>query len=211
MKKINRAEAKRKRLFHPATDRLYLAFFKPYGVITQFSPAQGDQKTLADFNFPKDVYPVGRLDADSEGLLILSDDQRLNNALLDPEHGHVRTYWVQVDHVPEKSAFDELQRGVVIQGRTTKPCVARLLEDPELPPRSVPIRMRKNIPTSWMSLTLTEGKNRQVRRMTAAVGHPTLRLVRWSIGTLTLGELKLQPGEWLELSFEQVSRLFAAL
>lgn len=198
------------RKFEPSAGRLYLAFFKPFNVVTQFTPAENEHlESLANFGFPKDVYPVGRLDADSEGLLILSDDARLNNALLDPEFEHERTYWVQVDNEVTDAALNELARGVVIQGRKTKPCRARSLDsEPDLPPRAVPIRVRKNIPTSWISLSLTEGKNRQVRRMTAAVGHPTLRLVRWSIGSLTLGELKLQPGEWTELNLNQVRKLF---
>jgi len=201
---------KRARKFEPSDERLYLAFFKPFNVVTQFTPPENDQQeSLANFDFPKDVYPVGRLDSDSEGLLILSDDSRLNNALLDPENEHERTYWVQVDNEATEAALDELRRGVVVQGRKTKPCRAhRISGEPDLPPRTVPIRIRKNIPTSWISLTLTEGKNRQVRRMTAAVGHPTLRLVRWSIGSLTLGDLKLAPGEWTELNLEEVRKLF---
>lgn len=201
---------KRARKFEPSDERLYLAFFKPFNVVTQFTPPENDQQeSLANFDFPKDVYPVGRLDSDSEGLLILSDDSRLNNALLDPENEHERTYWVQVDNEATDAALDELRRGVVVQGRKTKPCRAhRINGEPELPPQTVPIRVRKNIPTSWISLTLTEGKNRQVRRMTAAVGHPTLRLVRWSIGSLTLGDLKLAPGEWTELNLEEVRKLF---
>jgi len=196
------------RKFRPAGDRLYLAFFKPYNVVTQFSPAEGEQQSLADFGFPKNVYPVGRLDSDSEGLLILSDDNRLNNALLDPEYGHERTYFAQVDNVPDEKSLNELRRGVIVQGRRTRPCAAHVIEEPDLPPRSVPIRVRKNIPTSWMSITLTEGKNRQVRRMTAAIGHPTLRLVRWSIGSLTLDNLGLEPGQWEELRPTDVNRLF---
>jgi 23S rRNA pseudouridine2457 synthase len=201
---------KRVRRFEPSEDRLYFAFFKPFNVVTQFSPAENEQlESLANFNFPRDVYPVGRLDADSEGVLILSDDTRLNNALLDPEFEHERTYWVQVDNEVTDAALNELRRGVVVQGRMTKPCRAHQIDgEPDLPPRAVPIRVRKNIPTSWISLSLTEGKNRQVRRMTAAVGHPTLRLVRWSIGSLTLGELKLAPGEWTELNLNQVRKLF---
>lgn len=209
-RKTFEAKQKRARKFEPSDERLYLAFFKPFNVVTQFTPPENDQQeSLANFDFPKDVYPVGRLDSDSEGLLILSDDSRLNNALLDPENEHERTYWVQVDNEATDAALDELRRGVVVQGRKTKPCRAhRINGEPELPPRTVPIRVRKNIPTSWISLTLTEGKNRQVRRMTAAVGHPTLRLVRWSIGSLTLGDLKLAPGEWTELNLEEVRKLF---
>jgi 23S rRNA pseudouridine2457 synthase len=201
---------KRGRTFEPSEDRLYLAFFKPYNVVTQFTPPESEkQESLAGFGFPKNVYPVGRLDSDSEGLLILSDDSRLNNALLDPEHEHERTYLVQVDNEVTEAALDELRRGVVIQGRKTKPCRAhRVSGEPSLPPRAVPIRVRRNIPTNWISLTLTEGKNRQVRRMTAAVGHPTLRLIRWSIGSLTLDDLELKPGEWTELNLLEVAKLF---
>lgn len=205
----NVSRGRSKNSFEPSSNRLYLAFFKPYNVVTQFSPAEGDQKSLAAFDFPEHVYPVGRLDADSEGLLILSDDSRLNNALLDPENEHERTYWAQVDNIPDEEALQQLRGGVTIQGRQTKPCKAKLLNgEPNIPPRAVPIRVRRNIPTSWISLTLTEGKNRQVRKMTAAVGHPTLRLIRWSIGSLTLGELELKPGEWIELEFDEVRKLF---
>ncbi len=202
-------EPGRRKPFKPAISRIYLAFFKPFDILCQFSPGEPGQRTLAEFEFPPDVYPVGRLDTDSEGLLILSDDTRMNKALLAPEHGHERTYYAQVDNIPDEEALNRLRKGVVIQGRETLPCRAELFEqEPALPPRSVPIRFRKNIPTSWISLTLTEGKNRQVRKMTAAVGHPTLRLVRWSIGAVTLGELDLQPGEWLALDPQQVERLF---
>lgn len=194
-KPIPRAK-QQKRQFKPQENCLYLAFFKPYNVLTQFSAGAEGHHTLAEFGFPADVYPVGRLDSDSEGLLVLSDDTRLNGALLDLENKHERTYWSQVENVPSDSALDQLRRGVIVQGRKTKPCrVERIEGEPELPPRTVPIRFRKNIPTAWISLSLTEGKNRQVRRMTAAVGHPTLRLVRWSIGSVTLAELQLQPGQ----------------
>jgi 23S rRNA pseudouridine2457 synthase len=205
-----RDQSLRDQSFNARKDCLYLAFFKPYDVITQFSPPEGQQQTLANFGFPPNVYPIGRLDSDSEGLLVLSDDSRLNNALLNPEYGHERTYWAQVDNIPSESALEQIRRGVIVQGRKTKPCRAELLKDePNLPPRTVPIRVRKNIPTSWISLTLTEGKNRQVRRMTAAIGHPTLRLVRWSIGALTLAQLDLKPGEWKQLSSQEVKSLFA--
>ncbi len=202
-------EPGRPRVFKASNNRVYLAFFKPFDILCQFSPGEEGQRTLAEFEFPPNVYPVGRLDTDSEGLLILSDDTRMNKALLAPENRHERTYYAQVDNIPTQTALDQLRRGVMIQGRETLPCrVHAFAEEPTLPPRTVPIRFRKNIPTSWIALTLTEGKNRQVRRMTAAVGHPTLRLVRWSIGKLTLGELELEPGEWYALSSEQVESLF---
>lgn len=196
--------------FHPNPKKLYLAFFKPYGVLSQFTqPDDSEKKTLMEFEFPPDVYPIGRLDWDSEGLLLLSDDSRLNEALLHPTRGHRRTYWAQVDNVPEPKALEQLESGVVIQGSKTMPAEATLLDgEPRLPPRPVPIRFRKEIPTAWIELSITEGKNRQVRKMTAAVGHPTLRLVRISIGQLKLSSLALQPGEWLRLTEKQILSAF---
>ncbi len=183
---------------------MLLAFFKPYGVLTQFTPDQPGQRTLADFGFPPRVYPLGRLDLDSEGLLLLSDEPGLNSRLLDPESGHPRTYLAEVEGIPSREAIDALRKGGIdLKGHRTRPCKATLLEGPpDLPPRDPPVRFRKSVPTSWLELTLTEGKNRQVRRMTAAVGFPTLRLVRVAIGQLSLTELK--PGEWCEL--DAVSR-----
>lgn len=180
----------------------YIIFYKPYQVLSQFSP-EGGKKTLKDY-FPhleKDIYPVGRLDFDSEGLLLLTNDKILNHQLLDPTYAHKRTYWVQVDGAITQETLNHLQKGVVIQidGKPykTKPAVAQLLEEePDVPERNPSIRYRKNIPTSWIALTLTEGKNRQVRRMTAAVGFPTLRLIRYSIGKVTLNGL--QPGMYKE-------------
>lgn len=199
------------RQFFPAKGRTYIAFNKPYAVLSQFSvPENSAKDTLAKFAFLADVYPVGRLDYDSEGLLILSDDGRLNKALLAPECGHRRTYLVQVENIPDASALRQLERGVLIEGKRTKPARVQYLETaPTMPPRPVPVRERKHIPTAWIALTLTEGRNRQVRKMTAAVGCPTLRLVRVSIGTLSLFELSLQPGEWRELSNDEVAQLFA--
>jgi 23S rRNA pseudouridine2457 synthase len=157
------------------------------------------QRTLAAFGFPAGVYPLGRLDADSEGLLLLSDEAALNARLLRPEAGHPRTYWVQVEGVPGEEALARLAAGVVVQGRPTRPCRARRLPAaPILPPRLPPIRFRKSIPEAWIELELVEGRNRQVRRMTAAVGHPTLRLVRVRIGRFALGDLA--PGAWRELA-----------
>lgn len=181
---------------------VYYIFYKPYEVLSQFS-REGEKKTLADF-FPgidKNIYPVGRLDFDSEGLLLLTDDKALTHRLLDPSFAHERTYWVQVDGAITEEAIQQLQNGVVINvnGKQykTKKAKAVVMDEPDVPERNPPIRFRKNIPTSWISLTLTEGKNRQVRRMTAAVGFPTLRLVRHSIGKITIeGQL---PGTYRKL------------
>lgn len=169
-------------------------FNKPYGVVSQFTPLAG-HPTLAGFGLPKGVYPAGRLDHDSEGLLLLTSDGALQKRLTDPRHGHPRTYWAQVERVPGPEALKALAAGVALKDGRTRPCAARLLDaEPDLPPRDPPIRRRKNVPTAWLELTLTEGKNRQVRRMTAAVGHPTLRLVRARIGRLSLEGLP--PGAW---------------
>src|SRR5436853_274692 len=174
---------------------MLIAFHKPYGVISQFTPDGSPNRALAEFGFPKDVYPIGRLDADSEGLLLLSDEPALNQRLLLPKHAHEREYHAQVERVPADAALRELARGVVVQGRRTLPCRAWLLDpQPEIPPRVPPIRFRKNIPACWIGLELIEGKNRQVRRMTAAIGHPTLRLVRVRIGRFELGALGA--GKW---------------
>jgi len=196
--------------FFPQKGRSYLAFFKPFDVLCQFTPEPGsDKSTLAQFGFPRDVYPIGRLDADSEGLLLLSDDPRLNSRLLDPKNEHPRTYLAQIENVPSKPSIEKLEAGVDIKGHWTLPARATLVqEDPVLPERAKPIRFRKNIPTAWLKLTITEGKNRQVRRMTAAVGHPTLRLVRIAIGNLELASLNLQPGEWRSLTDEELALAF---
>lgn len=178
---------------------MLIAFHKPFGVLSQFTPDGSPNRWLAEFNFPKDVYPIGRLDADSEGLLLLSDEAALNQKLLQPRHGHERLYWAQVENIPAPDTLRQLERGVSVQGRKTLPCRAWLLEpQPDVPPRSPPIRVRKNIPAVWVGLKLTEGKNRQVRRMTAAIGHPTLRLLRVRIGNFDLGNLA--PGKWKILS-----------
>jgi 23S rRNA pseudouridine2457 synthase len=183
----------------------YLLFYKPYGVLSQFTDAEGRQ-TLKDYIPVPDVYPVGRLDWDSEGLLLLTDDGRLQHRLSDPQYGHPRTYWVQVERVPDEIALETLATGVKVQDYVTKPARVQLLPvEPDLPPREPPIRDRLNIPTAWLELTLTEGKNRQVRRMTAAVGFPTLRLVRRSIGSLSLTDLSL--GEWRDLTSSEIKIL----
>jgi 23S rRNA pseudouridine2457 synthase len=181
----------------------YILFNKPYGVLSQFS---GAGRTLKDYVPIKDVYPVGRLDEDSEGLLLLTDDGPLQHRLTDPKFAHLRTYWAQVERIPDAQAVRRLAEGVVIQASRTRPAQVRLLSDePQLPPRDPPIRFRKNVSTAWIELTLTEGRNRQVRRMTAAVGHPTLRLVRMAIGNLTLEGL--EPGEWRDLNTEELETL----
>jgi 23S rRNA pseudouridine2457 synthase len=205
---------------------MLIAFHKPHGVLSQFTAEAPGQRTLAGFGFPKNVYPIGRLDADSEGLLLLSDEPELNERLLHPRHAHEREYWAQVERVPAPEALAQLSRGVTIQGRKTLPCHAWLLQPqpivaasrqsaaiiaevesaalcrdaatPILPPRDPPIRFRKNVPDCWIGLELVEGKNRQVRRMTAAIGHPTLRLIRVRIGGLRLGDSPA--GHWRELS-----------
>lgn len=207
---------------------MLIAFNKPYGVLSQFTVETPGQRTLAEFGFPKHVYPIGRLDADSEGLLLLSDEPELNERLLHPRHAHEREYWAQVERIPAAEALEQLAGGIVIQGHKTLPCRAWILKPQPtvtrvgsragasaehtsaatsrvltnaatvaLPPRDPPIRYRKIVPDCWIGLELIEGKNRQVRRMTAAIGHPTLRLVRVRIGDLRLGELRT--GEWAEL------------
>jgi len=181
---------------------MVVAFNKPYGVLSQFrqpteagKPVTTALRTLSEFCFPKGVYPIGRLDADSEGLLLLSDEPELTARLLDPEQGHARVYWAQVENIPRQADLDKLKRGIMLQGRRTLPAKAVILApQPDVPERIPPIRVRKNIPTCWIELELTEGKNRQVRRMTAAIGFPTLRLIRVRIGNYTMEGL--DPGKW---------------
>lgn len=184
----------------------YILFYKPFGVVSQFTPEAG-YKSLRHFGpFPPDVYPVGRLDADSEGLLLLTNDNRVKHKLLEPSFGHPRTYWAQVEGIPDEEALQKLRSGVVIEGKLTKEAHVRILDpQPEVPPRPKPIRIRKTIPTTWIELVLTEGRNRQVRKMTAAVGHPTLRLLRVAIAFLTLDGLT--PGTHRTLTAEEVTRL----
>lgn len=187
-----------------------IIFYKPYGVLSQFTGELG-QHTLAEYGpFPPDVYAAGRLDADSEGLLILTNDHRIQQRLTDPAFGHPRTYLVQVENIPSPESLNQLRRGVVIDGRRTLPAEVRLLAaEPELPARPVPIRFRKAIPTGWLEITLKEGRNRQVRRMTAKVGHPTLRLVRVAMDVLTLAGL--EPGEARDLSQQEGRALLRSL
>lgn len=169
---------------------------KPYGVLPQFTDGEG-RPTLADFVPVPGVYPAGRLDRDSEGLMALSDDGRLIARITHPRHKLPKTYWVQVEGVPAAEALERLARGVILNDGPTRPAAVRPMAEPEgLWPRDPPVRFRAAIPTAWIALTITEGRNRQVRRMTAAVGHPTLRLIRWSIGEWTL--TGLAPGRWRE-------------
>jgi len=204
---------------------MLIAFHKPYGVLSQFTGDGSPNRTLAEFNFPKNVYAIGRLDADSEGLLLLSDEAKWNDRLLNPRHAHEREYWAQVEKIPAREALDKLQRGLVIQGHKTLPCRAWLLEPQPvladghqldtaaggdarhaiIPPRIPPIRFRKSVPDCWIGLELIEGKNRQVRRMTAAIGHPTLRLMRVRIGNFWLGDLPA--GQWRALSLNEIFEL----
>jgi 23S rRNA pseudouridine2457 synthase len=200
-----------------------IAFNKPFGVLSQFTRDGSPNRALAEFQFPKNVYPIGRLDADSEGLLLLSDEAAWNERLLHPRHAHEREYWAQVERIPTAESLKQLAPGISIQGRKTLPCRAWLLEPqpevgratpcapqpanesvqvqhdgahgvarPTVPPRVPPIRFRKRVPDCWIGLELIEGKNRQVRRMTAAIGHPTLRLIRVRIGNFRLGDLPVE-------------------
>jgi len=190
-------------------ESMLLAFNKPYGVLSQFTPDGSPNRPLAEFSFPPRVYPIGRLDADSEGLLLLSDEPELNELLLHPSRAHRRTYWVQVERIPTPEGLKQLERGVSLAGAKTLPARAWMPDpQPEVPARNPPIRFRKTVPTCWIALELTEGKNRQVRRMTAAIGHPTLRLIRVKIGKFALGNLAA--GEWLELSARARSLVLSA-
>lgn len=171
-----------------------LVFNKPYGVLSQFTP-EGRWRGLVDFIPIKEVYVAGRLDADSEGLLLLTDDGALQARIADPRYKLPKTYWVQVEGEPDDAALEQLRRGVRYADFTTRPSQVRRIAEPEdLWPRDPPIRLRKSQPTSWLEIQISEGKNRQVRRMTAHLGHPTLRLIRYAIGTLNLTGLAL--GEW---------------
>ncbi|MDX2240594.1 MAG: pseudouridine synthase [Leptolyngbyaceae cyanobacterium bins.302] len=194
----------------------YLLFYKPYDVLCQFTDEDSSEphdavtkqprSTLKDYIPIPEVYPVGRLDRDSEGLLLLTNDGQFQHRLSDPKFQHPRTYWVQVEQIPDEAALHQLRTGVTIRDYRTRPAQVRLLElEPDLPPRDPPIRFRQRIPTAWLEITLTEGKNRQVRRMTASVGFPTLRLVRVGIANLRLNHL--QPGEWQDVPSEDLAPL----
>ena len=202
----------------------YLLFWKPYHVLCQFSPSIHDHNstnpkaTLKDFISVADVYPIGRLDYESEGLLLLSNDGLLQHKLCDPKFKHPRSYWVQVEGIPNDESIQALQQGVVIKGSyRTQPAHVNLIDPPQVPVRQPPIRVRKSIPTQWLNMQLTEGKNRQVRRMTASVNHPTLRLIRSQISCFSLLRPPkdpivltlegLSPGEWRELTSKEVKAL----
>jgi 23S rRNA pseudouridine2457 synthase len=182
----------------------YLLLNKPFEVLTQFTD-ENERRTLKDFVPIPNVYPVGRLDYDSEGLVLLTDDKQLQHRLSDPKFKVEKTYWVQVEGVPTDEALDQLERGVLLQGKKTSPAKVRVLEGISLWERSTPIRFRANIPTSWVEIKISQGMNRQVRKMTAAVGYPTLRLVRVAIGTLKMDSLP--PGEFRDLTTEEVTQL----
>lgn len=178
---------------------MLIAFNKPFNVLCQFTDrSDPPRRTLAEFGLPPDVYAAGRLDYDSEGLLLLTDDGLLANRLTDPRHKQPKTYWVQVEGTPSSEQLDAMRRGVVLNDGATRPAlVERLDPAPPLWPRDPPVRFRKTVPDAWLSMTITEGRNRQVRRMTAAVGLPTLRLVRVAMGDTRLADLP--PGEWRAL------------
>jgi len=183
-----------------------IAFNKPYDVLSQFTDRGiGDtqRRTLSDFIDVKGVYPAGRLDRDSEGLLLLTDDGKLQSRISHPRHKLPKTYFTQVEGAPSKTALHLLRHGVELNDGRTRPADARLVPEPDwLWPRTPPIRVRKSVPDTWLMLTITEGRNRQVRRMTAAVGHPTLRLIRWSIGPWTLSSIA--PGLWQDAPLHRV-------
>jgi 23S rRNA pseudouridine2457 synthase len=175
----------------------YILFHKPYGVLSQFTPEDG-AKSLGEFGLPKDVYPAGRLDKDSEGLLLLTDDGPLIEKLLNPKNEKPKTYWVLVERVPTEEELDKMRNGLKIEDYETRPCQVKILDpQPEIPPRDPPVRIRKTVIDVWIEVRIVEGKNRQVRKMTAAIGHPTLRLIRKKIANLDLG--LLNAGEWMEI------------
>lgn len=187
----------------------YILFYKPYGVLSQFTDRQAtSHPTLKEFIPIPEIYPVGRLDRDSEGLMLLTNHGGLQHRLSDPKFGHPRTYWVQVERIPDQGVLQQLEQGVTIRNYRTRPTQVTLLSaPPQLPSRTPPVRFRKQIPTAWLVMTLYEGRNRQVRRMTAAVGFPTLRLVRVAIATLQLNNL--QPGQWRSLTPTEIEGLQA--
>ncbi|MCB0211079.1 MAG: pseudouridine synthase, partial [Anaerolineae bacterium] len=192
-----------------APDSRTLIFCKPYKVLSSFTDPEG-RPTVGDFVDVPDVYAAGRLDYDSEGLLLLTSDGKLAHRITHPNFKLPKVYLVQVEHIPDDEALAQLRAGVLVQDQRTRPAqVERLSSEPEIFPRSEPIRYRKNVPTTWLKVTLKEGRKRQVRRMTAAIGHPTLRLVRMAIGPITLGDL--QPGSWRDLTASELTELKSRL
>jgi 23S rRNA pseudouridine2457 synthase len=186
-----------------------LIFCKPYRVLSCFTDPEG-RPTVADFVDVPGVYAAGRLDYDSEGLLLLTSDGKLAHRVTQPRYKLEKTYLAEVEHIPEESALNQLRQGVLVRGKRTRPAkVRRLSKEPDLFPRAQPIRYRQNIPTAWLEIRLREGRNRQVRRMTAAVGHPTLRLIRIAIGPINLGGLT--PGQWRELTKVELDALWSSL
>lgn len=180
----------------------YILFHKPYGVLSQFTPEDG-ARSLAEFNLPAGVYPAGRLDKDSEGLLLLTDDGPLIEQLLNPRNEKPKTYWALVERLPDEAALQRMRAGLRIEDYTTRPCQAALLvPQPEVEPRDPPVRVRKSVQDWWLAITVVEGKNRQVRKMTAAIGHPTLRLIRRSMANLELGDLA--PGQWRAIARDDI-------
>lgn len=176
----------------------YVLFHKPYGVLSQFTPEAG-ARSLADFDLPKGIYAAGRLDKDSEGLLLLTDDGPFIEKLLNPKNEKEKTYWVLVERVPTEEELEKMRMGLKIEDYVTKPCEVKIMDpQPEVPPRDPPVRFRKSVQDVWIEVKIIEGKNRQVRKMTAAIGHPTLRLIRMKTGPYVLGDLK--PGEWKEVT-----------
>ncbi|MEK7263658.1 MAG: pseudouridine synthase [Bacteroidota bacterium] len=183
----------------------YILFNKPYNVLCQFTPAEG-KHTLAEFGFPKNVYSVGRLDYDSEGSLLLTDDGEFHLRLIAPEFMHERTYFAQVEIIPTEESIQKLRKGVMIEGEKTLPALVELVQDElKFPERSVPIRYRKSIPTSWLKIIIYEGRNRQVRKMTASLGYPTLRLIRTGILFLTIGNVS--SGTWRLLTNNEIKEM----
>lgn len=192
----------------PAGLARIIAFHKPYGVLPCFTDPEG-RPTLAGYIDIPGIYAAGRLDMDSEGLMLLTSDGTLSHRITDPQHKLPKVYLVQVERIPDERALQQLRKGVLLSGITTRPAEVRALEEePALPERSVPIRFRKTVPTCWIEMTISEGMNRQVRRMTAAVGYPTLRLVRVAIGPVSLGDLA--PGLWRELTAGEIQSIRAA-